>query len=85
MLATLVLASIIEVCSEGSSPLAFELYKQTGAFGNAFVFLQAGVVTDFTEVGIVLTNIGKRAALALVLVTVPLVLLLGFLFNTLIL
>lgn len=85
MLATLVLASVIEVCSEGSSPLAFELYKQTGAFGNAFVFLQAGVVTDFTEVGIVLTNIGKRAALALVLVTVPLVLLLGFLFNTLIL
>jgi len=83
MLATLILASVIEVCSEGSSPLAFELYKQTGAFGNAFVFLQAGVVTDFTEVGIVLTNIGKRAALALVLVTVPLVLLLGFLFNNL--
>jgi uncharacterized membrane protein YraQ (UPF0718 family) len=85
MLATLLVASVIEVCSEGSSPLAFELYKQTGAFGNAFVFLQAGVVTDFTEVGIVLTNIGKRAALALVLVTVPLVLLLGFIFNTLIL
>jgi len=81
MLATLALASIIEVCSEGSAPLAFELFQKTGAFGNAFVFLQAGVATDFTEIGIVLTNIGKRAAIALVLVTVPLILVLGFLFN----
>lgn len=85
MLATLVLASVIEVCSEGSAPLAFELFQKTGAFGNAFVFLQAGVATDFTEIGIVLTNIGKRAAIALILVTVPLILLLGFLFNNLIL
>lgn len=81
MLATLVLASVIEVCSEGSAPLAFELFQKTGAFGNAFVFLQAGVATDFTEIGIVLTNIGKRAAVALILVTVPLILLLGFVFN----
>jgi len=84
MLATLVLASVIEVCSEGSAPLAFELFQKTGAFGNAFVFLQAGVATDFTEIGIVLTNIGKRAAIALILVTVPLILLLGFLFNHLV-
>jgi uncharacterized membrane protein YraQ (UPF0718 family) len=84
MLATLVLASIIEVCSEGSAPLAFELFRKTGAFGNAFVFLQAGVATDFTEIGIVATNIGKRAAIALILITVPQILLLGFLFNNLI-
>lgn len=85
MLATLVLASVIEVCSEGSAPLAFELFQKTGAFGNAFVFLQAGVATDFTEIGIVLTNIGKKAAVALILVTVPLILLLGFVFNNLVL
>lgn len=84
MLATLVLASVIEVCSEGSAPLAFELFQKTGAFGNAFVFLQAGVATDFTEIGIVLTNIGKRAAIALILVTVPLILLLGFILNHLV-
>lgn len=83
-LATLILASIIEVCSEGSAPLAFELFKKTGAFGNTFIFLQAGVATDFTEIGIIWTNIGKRAAIALVLVTVPLILLLGFLFNFLV-
>ena len=30
---TLFFATIIEVCSEGSSPLAFEIFNQTGAFG----------------------------------------------------
>ncbi len=84
VLATLALASVIEICSEGSAPLAFELFKKTGAFGNTFVFLMAGVVTDFTEIGIISTNIGKRTALALILVTVPQVLLLGFLFNNLV-
>jgi hypothetical protein len=84
MLATLALASIIEVCSEGTAPLAFELFQKTRAFGNAFVFLQAGVATDFTEIGIITTNIGKKAAIALVLVTIPQILLLGFLFNNLI-
>lgn len=83
MLATLGLASVIEVCSEGSAPMAFELFQKTGAFGNTFVFLQAGVVTDFTEFGLIWSNIGKRAAIALVSVTVPLTLLLGFLFNNL--
>lgn len=83
VLATLALASVIEICSEGSAPMAFELFQKTGAFGNVFVFLMAGVATDFTEIGIVLTNIGKKAAIALVAVTVPLVLLLGFLFNNL--
>jgi len=33
---TLIVATIMEVCSEGTAPLAFELYRQTGAFGNAF-------------------------------------------------
>lgn len=82
LIATLILASIIEVCSEGSAPLAFELFEKTRAFGNTFVFLQAGVVTDFTEIGVIWTNIGKRAALALALVGIPLILLLGWLFNT---
>jgi len=84
MLATLGLASVIEVCSEGSAPMAFELFQKTKAFGNTFVFLQAGVVTDFTEFGIIWSNIGKRAAIALVSVTVPLTLLLGFVFNNLV-
>ncbi len=77
----MVLATIIEVCSEGSSPLAFEIFRQTGAFGNSFVFLMAGVATDYTEIGLIWSNIGKKTALWLPVVTVPQILVLGYVFN----
>jgi hypothetical protein len=78
---TLILATIIEICSEGSSPMAFEIFRQTGAFGNSFVFLMAGVATDYTEIGLIWSNIGKKAALWLPIITVPQILILGYLFN----
>lgn len=81
---TLIAATIIEICSEGSSPLAFEIYNQTGAFGNSFVFLLAGVATDYTEIGLIWSNIGKKAAIWLPIITVPQVLLVGYLFNLII-
>lgn len=83
LLITLGVATIIEVCSEGSAPIAFELYKQVGTLGNPFVFLMAGVVTDYTEIGLIWTNIGKKAAIWLPIVTVPQVVLIGYLFNIL--
>jgi len=83
LMVTLLFATIIEVCSEGSSPLAFEIFNQTKAFGNSFVFLMAGVATDYTEIGLIWSNIGKKAALCLPVITVPQVLMLGFLFNSL--
>ena len=81
MLVTLALATVIEVCSEGSSPLAFEIFKQTGALGNSFVFLMAGVVTDYTEIGLLWQNVGKKTAIFLPIITVPQVILLGILAN----
>lgn len=81
LLVTLMLATVIEVCSEGSSPLAFEIYRQTGALGNSFVFLMAGVVTDYTEIGLLWANVGRRVALWLPLVTVPQVIAVGYLMN----
>ncbi len=81
LMVTLLVATVIEVCSEGTAPLAFELYRQTGAFGNAFVFLMAGVVTDFTEIGLIWLNVGRRAAIWLPLISVPQVILLGILAN----
>lgn len=81
LLLTLAFATIIEVCSEGSAPIAFEIFKKTGAFGNPFVFLMAGVATDYTEIGLIWSNIGKRAAIWLPIITVPLVVLTGWLFN----
>lgn len=81
MLATMGLASVIEVCSEGSAPMAFEIYHQTGAFGNVFVFLLAGVATDYTEIGLIWSTIGPRPAIWLPLISVPLILAIGLLFN----
>ena len=81
LLLTLVAATVIEVCSEGSSLVAFELYDKVGSFGNPFVFLMAGVVTDYTEIGLLWTNIGRKTALLLPVVTVPQVLFFGFLYN----
>ena len=78
---TLLLATVIEVCSEGSSPLAFEIYRQTGALGNSFVFLMAGVVTDYTEIGLLWANVGRRVALWMPLISVPQVILIGYLAN----
>jgi len=83
LVVTLVLATIIEVCSEGTAPLAFEIFKQTRAFGNSFVFLMAGVATDYTEIGLIWSNIGKKTALWLPVITVPQIILLGYLFNRL--
>jgi hypothetical protein len=86
LLVTLLFATIIEVCSEGSSPLAFEIYNQSieagaPAFGNSFTFLMAGVATDYTEIGLIWHNIGKKAALWLPIITIPQILVLGYIFN----
>ena len=81
MLVTLLFATIIEVCSEGTSPLAFEIFNKTGVLGNPFVFLMAGVATDYTEIGLLWSNIGKRTAIWLPIVTVPQILVVGLLLN----
>lgn len=81
LLITLAAATIIEICSEGSAPLAFEIFNKVGSFGHPFVFLMAGVATDYTEIGLIWTNIGKRTAIWLPIVTVPQIVALGLLFN----
>jgi uncharacterized protein len=45
--------------------------------------LMAGVATDYTEIGLVWHNIGRRAALWLPLVAVPQIVALGILANIL--
>ena len=81
LMVTLIIATILEVCSEGTAPLAFEIYRQTKAFGNTFVFLMAGVVTDYTEIGLLWINVGKKVAIWLPIITVPQVVALGILAN----
>ncbi len=81
LILTLLFATVIEVCSEGSAPIAFEIFNKVGTLGNPFVFLMAGVVTDYTEIGLIWTNIGRKAAIWLPIITVPLVLIFAILFN----
>jgi hypothetical protein len=81
LIITLAFATVIEVCSEGSAPIAFEIFKQTGAVGNSFVFLMAGVVTDYTEIGLLWSNVGKKTAVFLPIAAVPQVLILGYIAN----
>lgn len=81
LLVTLALATVIEVCSEGSAPMAFEIFRRTGAFGNCFVFLMAGVITDYTEIGLLWHNVGRKVAIWLPVITVPQVVILGILGN----
>lgn len=79
---TLVAATIIEVCSEGSTPIAADLVTRAGAPGNGFTFLMAGIATDYTEI-VILRDLTKswKIALFLPLVCVPQVLVLGWMLN----
>lgn len=78
---TLAFATVLEICSEGTSPLAFTIYQKTGAFGNAFAFLMAGVVTDYTEVGLIWKNLGRKSALWMLALSLPQVILISLLLN----
>lgn len=82
LLLTVVAATFIEICSEGSAPVAGELAVTASAPGNGFAFLMAGVATDYTEMLAVREFTGSwKVALCIPLVTVPQVLLLGWLMN----
>ncbi len=79
---TLLATTVIEVCSEGSTPIAADLMNRAGAPGNSFTFLMAGVATDYTEVmSIRDTTRSWRIALFLPLITVPQVMLIGAVLN----
>ena len=82
LLLTLLATTLLEICSEGSSPLAAELFHSANAPGNAFAFLMAGVATDYTEMLSLKSTTGRWiCALILPIISVPQVLILGMLLN----
>lgn len=82
LLLTLLATTLLEVCSEGSSPLAAELFHSAHAPGNAFAFLMAGAATDYTEMLSLKSTTGRWiCALILPILSVPQVLVLGMLLN----
>ncbi len=84
LLLTLLAATIIEVCSEGSTPIAADILTRAAAPGNGFTFLMAGIATDYTEV-MVIRDLTKswKIALFLPLVCLPQVLVVGWILNQL--
>lgn len=82
MLITLVGATIIEVCSEGTTPLAADIVNRAAAPGNGFMFMMTGVSTDYTEImAIKETTKSWKIALFLPLVTLPQIIFLSYLIN----
>ena len=79
---TLIVATIVEICSEGSTPIAADLVVRAQAPGNGFAFLMTGVATDYTEIMSLRETTGSwKIALFLPLITVPQVILLSWLMN----
>jgi len=82
LIMTVFVATVLEVCSEGSTPIAADILTRAKAPGNGFAFLMAGVATDYTEI-MILKDTAKswKLALFLPLITVPQVLLVAWLIN----
>ncbi|MGE4350690.1 MAG: permease [Bdellovibrionales bacterium] len=80
---TMILTTILEVCSEGSTPIAADILTRAHAPGNAFAFLMAGVATDYTEI-MVLKDTTKswRIAMFLPLLSTPQIFLASWLINS---
>ncbi len=79
---TLLVATILEVCSEGSTPIAADIFTRAHAPGNAFAFLMAGVATDYTEImALKETTRSWKIAIFLPLITLPQVLALALVIN----
>lgn len=84
LLLTVVAATVIEVCSEGSSPIAADLLTRAGAPGNSFAFLMAGVATDYTEIMAVKeTTASWKIALLIPAFSLPQIVLIAWLLNRL--
>lgn len=79
---TLFAATILEVCSEGTTPIAADILTRAHAPGNSFAFLMTGVATDYTEImAIRETTRSWKIALFLPLVMVPQVIILAMMLN----
>lgn len=79
---TVIVATILEVCSEGSTPVAADILTRAKAPGNAFSFLMTGVSTDYTEILAIKETTGRwKTAFFLPLITLPQIIALAVLMN----
>ena len=80
--ATIIVATILEICSEGSSPIAADILTKANAPGNGFAFLMTGVSTDYTEIMVLKeTTKSWKIALFLPLISLPQIILFSYFMN----
>lgn len=75
------ISSVIELCSEGFTILAGQLYTMGASLGVVFTMVMVGVSTDFTELSMIFGQFGKRSAIAYLSISIVLVVLFAFLIN----
>jgi uncharacterized membrane protein YraQ (UPF0718 family) len=75
------IATIMETTLEASIPIICTLYSNGASPGVVFTLLMAGIVTDITEIGTISTVLGKKTAMATLLVFSFLTILFGYLIN----
>jgi uncharacterized membrane protein YraQ (UPF0718 family) len=79
---TILVATILEVCSEWSTPIAADLATRANAPGNSFAFLMTWVSTDYTEImSLKETTKSWKIACFLPLITLPQVIALSLILN----
>jgi hypothetical protein len=81
ILLTVPISAIIELCSEGFSVLGGQLYTMGASLGVVFVMLMVGVTADITEITVVWGKFGKRSAIAYVLVSSTVAILVAYTIN----
>ncbi len=77
----LAIATIMEITLEASIPIICSLYTLGASPGVIFTLLMAGIITDVTELGTISTVLGRKTAIASVLIFSFLTLIFGYLIN----
>jgi len=75
------ISSVIELCSEGFTILAGQLYTMGASLGVVFTMVMVGVSTDITELSMIFGKFGKRSAIAYLSTSTVLVIIFAFLIN----
>ena len=75
------IATIMEITLEASIPIICSLYTLGASPGVVFTLLMAGIVTDVTEMGTIATVLGRKTAIASILIFSCLTIIFGYLIN----
>jgi uncharacterized membrane protein YraQ (UPF0718 family) len=84
VLITVPLATIVELCSEGFTVIAGQLYEMGASLGVVLAITIVGVSTDITELSMIWGKFGKKSVIAYVTISILLTVLMAFLLNVLI-